>query len=1339
MKIKDLVLLPLFLLTACSQAQQEPTDYGIVISNEISNQRVNSFVEDRFGQIWIGTFRGLNLFTGEEYIQYFKNGITGMPNNEVYASLCDSRGRLWWTTTGGICYYKDDGTFVVPENGQTSLARQVIESPDGRIFFSDRRSILEYAPEKDAIAEVAVYDPAQNTSATIFFDSEGDLLLMTSAWVRYYDSHSWELKKQLDLPHPAFAKFPYKENRLWCSGSDGIFIFDMSSGKMEPGPRALRDNELLNNRFTYAFQYDEQTTLFASPNGKILVYDESDGRVYTPDMPHQIFSALDGGQNCMIKDRAGNVWYTSGYKGYSILYAEPSDNNYTDLSNAFSGKTTINITADRQENIWVATYGEGLFLCSRGNAPQQVTLHDQAGQKLPNTGKIMQLGLDNEDRIWLSTSACVYCLEKVRIKDGERLVKKWQFPYRAILSIVDDGRGNVWLGGFSPFVYCVDKSTGEGTQIRIAPNSYTLTPTIVSTNEGIIAGTLPYGIHLIDPDTKTVHPYIDLNQLQEAFEEDIYTPTCLYSDSRGLLWIGTDSNGLICYNPSRNQIRHIDGAPCENISAIIEDKDGYLWVSTQFGIGRYDQYNDSFTNYFYEDGIGGNQFMDRSVAELPDGSLAFGGAHGITVINPENTLQKREIPLVFEYLRIHNDVVYPGKDSPMASILPSCPKITIGHRQNGFSIAFAALNYSKGEKIRYSYKLEGHDNYWVDAGRAHEASFSNLRPGKYVFKVRIDGNRVAEKEISLNLIVKPNPWLGPWALLFYTLLLSAAVISFVRIFRNARAQQAAALKAKQEKEQEQRINQMNLNFFSNISHEFRTPLTLIAGPVSLLEGSKNLSEKDKNLLETIKKNASRMLNLVDQTLDIGRLDGESLPLKVAPRDAVPILKEQVDLFQVRAETKHISLDTFCPVNSLPILLDDDKFGKILGNLLSNACKFTPEGGKILVSMDIITRKEAQSAFPLKGNDTSQEWVRVTVADTGPGIPPEFSEKIFDRYYQVENHSDGHYNYGTGIGLFYTKALITLHHGYIKSVNMEGVSGAVLSFVLPRDESAYAQEERVYDLPYTEESAPQLVSNPKTEPSASQKNKTLLIVDDDLEVSKYLKDILSDEYNIVSRFDADSALAYLADAEPDLVISDVVMPGKDGYSLCREIKSNPDLSHLPVILVTAKTTVEDQIQGLETGADAYVPKPFDPYYLKSLIRSTLANRDRIRSLVQSSVNTETIATESLSSYDKEFLDRLYKLMDTELANITIDSDEMARKLYISRSKLFYKVKGLTGQTPLEFFKQYKLNRALELLKTGQYSITDISFMTGFSSPSKFSTQFKKRYGVSPSNYLDKKPD
>ena len=492
------------------------------------------------------------------------------------------------------------------------------------------------------------------------------------------------------------------------------------------------------------------------------------------------------------------------------------------------------------------------------------------------------------------------------------------------------------------------------------------------------------------------------------------------------------------------RLEPLEGTACTDISSIEEDREGNLWIGTQHGLSKLDVQTGRFTNYFTDDGIGGNQFYDRASCRLHDGTLALGGTHGLTFFDPVAATPKRDVPLLFENLKVHNRLMRPDNaDACIDRHLSYRPDIHLAHDQNGFSISFAALDYNEFERVHYYYRLEGFDHYWIDARHNREAYYANLPSGTYTFRVRATGNAPdsIQAESAIRVIVRPAPWDTWWAWLLY--LLAAATLAglFIRNLRRIRAEKAAIRRAEQEKEQEQRVNRMNMSFFANISHEFRTPLTMIAGPVRQLCDAPDITGENKSLLLIVWRSVERMLRLVNQMMDFNKLENDALKLKVHPADIIGILRRMTDVFRVNAQDKGINLTATGLEDSCTLWLDEDKAEKIFTNLMGNALKFTPTGGSIRMAFDVVTREEAARLFPLTADDRDTQWAKVSVSNTGPGIPPAQREKIFERYYQVTTpDGTGQYNRGTGIGLYYARNLVRLHHGYILNTDPDEGTG-----------------------------------------------------------------------------------------------------------------------------------------------------------------------------------------------------------------------------------------------------------------------------------------------------------
>lgn len=1339
--------------TSCRQVesaqQPEMTISNPLVTNNISNQQVNAFAEDAQGHIWIGTFRGLNKYNVHEFHQYFcTDDSLDLPDNQIKDMLCDSKGRLWISTVNGVCRYTDKDNFKhIPSDMTQKNGKQLLEGTDGRIFLNYTSHLSVYNPTTEEMnCVIPQLDPQGTMIVKCFIDAEAQLWVVTPRTLRCYDYYSMQLKDSVAINKNSRYFYLHKDGKIWLTGSRTLLLFDTHTHQFTDLPPALAQHSVLREaEITYIHPYGNNSLLLNTSRHGMFCYNYANNTIAHQGDEDFPFEVPDFQISCMFTDSQNNLWIGSTDQGYTVCYHyKERFNNDNYIRSYFNNKSVVSASAEKNGILWITTLSNGVYRYDLNNkkvvAIDMEKIFPESRQKAV---RVNQIFVDNDNNLWMTVTnskvlKCQYNNNDLHI------INEYDIKYP--MSITQDYNGSIWIGTASPYVYKIapeEKVFREIKAFDISTGSnFTFIPGLLAMKDGnLLVAAFDKPMQLINTQTEAVKELLLIKEDYKAcIKRSVIIPTALYEDMQGDIWIGTVSNGLLRYSPYNGKIQPMPGTACTDISGIEEDTQGNLWVSTLYGLSRYDRTTNRFTNYYEADGIGGNQFYDRASCRLSDGTLVFGGTHGLTLFNPIDVQIRRNIPLLFENLKVHNKLIHPGNEECINKHLSYNPDIKLNYNQNGFSISFVALDYSEHERVHYYYMLEGFDRYWIDANNNREAYYANLPAGCYTFKVRIMDNdrNIVEAENSITVTVEPAPWRTWWAYILYLLLAAGVVFLFLRALHRIRLEKEQARRAEQEKEQEQRVNKMNMSFFANVSHEFRTPLTMISGPVTQLCESPEIDGNDKKLLHIVQQSVNRMLRLVNQLMDFNKLENDTLKLKVKRTDVVTELKRIMEIFNVNAQSKDISLITTGIEDSFLMWLDADKIDKITTNLLSNALKFTPRGGKIEVNIDVITGEEARQAFRIPQEHAFAQYIKLEVADTGIGIPEEQTERIFERYYQLNNQSVGSYNWGTGIGLYYARSLARLHHGLLKAGNRTDGQGAVFTLILPTSDEAYSPEERDNEQQEQDKAYP-LQTEPTTDASTHDEEeeddtlKKILVVDDDTEVAHYLKVLLSPTYRVICRFNAEDAFKAVSEEAPDLVLSDVVMPGTDGYTLCRKIKEDLQLCHTPVILVTAKANMEDQVEGLNTGADAYVTKPFDPTYLQALIQSQLKNREKVRALLGRNTQTDAIANDVLSPQDNAFMTELYSLMENELSNPELDISHMTELLKISRTKFYYKVKGLTGENPSSFFKTYKLNRAAELIKEGKYSISEIADMTGFSTHSYFSKAFKKQFGIAPSEY------
>jgi len=1352
MKLPSL-LLSILLLWGAFSCHNRPLpvvdEEALKVTDRLSNLRVNSIVEDEHGQIWMGTFRGLNKYTpSSDFHQYFCTDDTlGLPDNQISTLLSTSKGQLWVATVNGPAIRTPDGHFrrlEVPD-GNRSIG-WMAETRSGTVLLTNGSVLFRYEEETGTLRPVIRDLNLLNSQAAL--DRQDRLWTVSDNGMslKIYRTDDFSLAAALPTRHQVYHLCAVGDNQMWMSGMGALSIADVRSLEWQPVPEAVsRTPGLAKGDIDIIFAADGGATVLLNVIGKgMYCYYPGAGRVVAEQDPGFPFEVPDAEILTLFQDSRSNLWFGTTDQGFAVSYHYKDQfNSNRFLTSFFERKTVTSLCLDPKGMLWISTQRDGLYLYDRaGGTITPVAVDYLIQDKEVGYIRCNKVFVDTEGDYWLMFSA-KYRTLRCRW-DGKRFQVLDSVYSLSPMSIAQDDRGRIWIGSMGNELLVYDKATRQTKTVRACEDWTFITDILPSEPGRMLVGAFNQPMLVLNTYADEVKT-LPLSPEAEAacIRRSVRIPNQLFKDSAGDVWMGTVANGLLRHSYETGITAAVPGVSCLDICAIQEDRQGNVWVSTMYGLNKYDRTIDSFINYFREDGIGGDQFSDRASCIYPDGTLVFGGTHGITWFNPLDVSQRRSVPLVFQDLKIHNQLVSPGPESPMDKELEYQPDIVIRNRQNGFAISFAALDYSGFEKVRYAYMLEGLDDDWVRLGTRHDVYFANMPAGQYKLHIRIaDGSHsVVETDSFLNIKVLP-PWYATWWAWLMWICIAGFLIgmgyTFWKHIQKVRKQAAHRIwevrrerqRAEEAEAAEKKLNKIQMNYFSNVAHEFRTPLTMIAGPVSQLAASENIKGQDRQLVGIIQRSSTWMLSLVNQLLDFNRIGNKKLQMKVAKTDIVESLRSIVDLFRFNAEAKNIDFTTYGLEDSFTMWADMDKVQKIVMNLLSNALKFTPPGGKVSLSFDVIPRDDAAELFPLTEADTDGQYACISVTDSGIGIPEDELEKVFERFYQASSRQE---TMGSGIGLFYARALTGFHHGHIRAWNREE-GGAKFSFILPVSASSYTEDERTTEQPQLQ--IPVMMDTQHTAPEENAKKKHIAVVDDDIDIANYLKMLLKPQYKVSVYFDAASALKGMQEEEgsPDLVISDVVMPGMSGYQLCEAIKGNLQLSHIPVVLVTAKVAVENQVQGLDKGADAYVTKPFQPAYLLALVKSLLENREKLHRQLGSVTTTEDIAPEALSPRDAAFMKELYALMEKELANADLDITRMTEMMKISRTKFYYKVKGLTGENPSVFFKRYKLNRAADLLKEGKFNMSEIAYMTGFNTLSHFSTSFKKQFGVPPSDYM-----
>ncbi len=1396
-----LCLFILFLLTEFNYSQQIIFKH-LTVEDGLSNNKVNTVIQDETGFIWFGTDDGLNRYDGYNF-KVFRNDPSdsnSLSSNSIWALFKDHSGYIWIGTKDGILNQYDPNQEIFIKwklktnvKGGNGIAN-IFEDSKKNIWIATRRSgVYKLNPETKEILywnkdTSNISSLSHHSVRTIAEDNSGNILIGT-----YFGLNKFNPEE----PGKGFEKFFYESDNN-NSLSDNQ-IYNLSKSSTYPNifwigtPKGLTQYNSKNNSFKKIKIPNPDKLQFGSgastvieeivDNEKILWIDTYGGFirmninsgnwhrfVHDENNPHSIISNQI---NKIIKDKSGVIWIATE-NGVSFFPSKLSKFNsvftkyYHNFLEVFKDKKNLRaITQSNDGNIWFG-FDDGIKKLSYKKPSQPSYKYT----KVKNLN-IWSLSTDTNDNLWIGTFG--QGLKQFDPTSGK--IKNWllKFPKRGtttvlfIKSLLKDSKDNIWVGYWGSGVGRINPTTGNyNLWITETDNPKSITNsdiwTIAEDRFGRLwFGTQGGGLNLFeDKNDGIFHHWLQFEKdLSNLSSNNIYS-ICESkkftgpNNSEVILWVGT-SNGLnkfVVKNKNGNSNLYDidvtnksytinDGLPDNSVNSILEDDDGNLWLGTGSGISFFNVSQKTFTNFSKEDGINGTVMNPEAALRLDD-LLLFGSTKGLTIFDPKKIkLSNFQPEVVITDFQIFNKSVIAGKNSPLKKNISHNDKIILSHDQNVFSFEFASLDYNSPQSIQYAYMMVGFDKDWIKSGTRRFVTYTNLNPGKYVFKVKAtnaDGvwsNKIA----SLNISINPPWWKTLWAYGFYICLIVIGLL-LIRRFEMNRAKLRNELKLRElEVKKKSELEELKSRFFANLSHEFRTPLMLIKGPLELLKKEKGNGNFSENI-QIIERNSDQLKELIDQLLELSQLEKAAISLKTKQGDLVEILKGILSSFESILLQKNIALNFSSDLDSIIIWIDRDKFEKIINNLISNAIKFTPQEGKIKISINT----ELPSFSPLVKGELKESSIQIKIADSGVGIPKDKLDKIFNRFFQVDDSTQRSFG-GSGIGLALVKEFIDLHKWKI-SVNSNAELGTEFTIEIPQRDDYLNETEKIESksvhIPFNQnlisdnswQNIHSKINIEKQNGFISSNNKpSILIVDDSEDVRKYLSSLLKDEYLIFEAQNGMDGINSAAEIIPDLIISDVMMPSMDGLEFCRRIKSDWQTSDIPVILLTAKVSSESKIEGLEIGADDYLTKPFVSKELFTRIKNLLEQRKRLRD--KYSKNLEPLfEREKLTTADDDFINKALDLIEKNLDKTNFNTEQLSKELFVSRTQLHRKILAITGQAPGEFIRIFKLKHAAKLLIEKRFSVTQIAYEIGFSSPAQFTRAFTKQFNCLPSEFSTK---
>ncbi len=1394
--IHFLLLLVLSLSASFTSAQEQYMFKHLVTKDGLSHSQVNYIFKDSSGFMWFATGGGLNRYDGYQYKIYrcAENDTLSIIDNYINRVQEDADGNLWVDTAVGYVLY-DSQTERFVRNLAPLMQERNVEGIPTVMYVDKLKNCWFYVPGKGA------YYWQRDTNRTTFCPQEKDGL--SKGWVtdiKEVDTHGLFLfddgriefveketgrvvrrdtyiSARSSVRSGKYSAFVDKDNDLWVysKSAAGVWMYNSRKGEWKradnsPGSMPYR---LTSNVVQDIAQDATGKIWLATDHGGInIIRKENESMIVLQNNVNDERTIANNSVNCLCCDDVNTIWvgtYKKGISYYNETMYKFGVDHLTALRTQknFDGDITF-LEVGKDGQLWMGTNGSGLIRMNHNTGEKQLYEHRPGDPSSLSSNVIVSLCAARDGRLWVGTY-----LGGMNCFDGKRFVHYRHEPGKAnsladdnVWSIVEDEKGMIWIGTLGNGLQRLNPATGEFTTYFDELSSPYVSSLCFGKDSNLYIGTA-VGLVIYDPRTGTFQKIRgNVKGTQPFSNQNIHQ---VYEDSRGLLWIAT-RNGLNVFDRRNDRItilRKSDGLADNIVYAVIEDTNKNMWITTPNGITNIVVNTDPKNgNYYYTcynydelDGLQDREFNIRSIVRTYRGEILMGGIRGYNILRPDAIRYNHILPkVVFTGLSLFNEDVQIGKEYGgnciLSTALSLTRKIELEYRQNVFSIAFSGMNYILPEKTRYAYMLEGFSTDWLFVdGSTHQVTYTNLAPGTYTLKVKAANSDGYwnEEATTLTLVIRPPFWRSAWAYMLYGLMLAGLLLyARTQILRREREKfklQQVELEAARMHE----LDDMKLRFFTNVSHEFRTPLTLILTPMEYLISHTD-SEENKQKLVLVRRNALRLLNLVNQLLDFRKGDVSRHRLTPTSGDIVAFLQGVCQSFLELSEKKNIHLRFVSAEQKCLMIFDEDKLGRILINLLSNAFKFTPSGGQVEV------RLCCRPATP--GNSGR---IDIQVADSGVGVPDEDKLRVFERFYQGQQHSS-ELQRGSGVGLHLVNEFVTLHGGEIHVEDNPGggsvfvctlsgltvekgemqarttseteigkesekESGKVTGNAIGTEFGSETDSDgRVYCWEPEEES--EVSELPDSEPSGNLP--LILIVEDNDDFRSFLSDSLQGMYRICEAANGKEAWNMIPGLQPDIIISDVMMPEMDGCELCRLVKNDIRTSHIPLILLTARTAEEQKIEGLSEGADDYITKPFNFEILLLRIRKLIEAGVKKREQFQQQIDPKPSEI-TITSLDEKLIAKAIRYVEDNIGRSELSVEEMSRELGMSRVHLYKKLLTITGKSPIEFIRVIRLKRAAQLLRESQMNVSEIAYEVGFNNPKYFSKYFKEEFGKLPSEY------
>lgn len=1322
-------VLACFFITIFCQAQSVEEHYyfkNLSIRNGLSQNTVNAILQDRKGFMWLGTKDGLNRYDGLSFRKFKHDAANprSIGNSFITSLYEDFNGNIWVGTDAGVyIYYPEKEAFE--EFDCQSLEKTRIErsvsmiagDKQGRVWIAvEAQGMFCYDARQKLLRNYPLSEISSNIKC-FTFDSGGTL------WLGFYGDGLYYSKDNLATVHPygspedgkrefeggvitkivqgnynclyigsvkegvselnltsgqvrnllaidesgesIFCRdlLPYSDNELWIGTESGIYIYNLRTAQFIHLRASLYDSYSLSDNAIYALYKDREEGLWIGSYFGGVDYYPRQYTYFAKYYPKNIANSLHGKrvrEFCRADD--GTLWIGTEDGGLNHFNPKTKEFHFFEPS---AGFTNIHGLCMDGSHLWVGTFSKGLRVIDTRTGVVLRTYTEGHTPHSLNDNSIFSICRTSAGEIYLGTLFGL--LRYNRTQDNFDRIPELNGKF--VYDIKEDSYGNFWLATYANGAYCYDVS------VRRWKN------------------------YVFDAEDEKSLPY---DKVLSVFE-----------DSYRQIWLTTQGGGFCLFHPDTETFTRYglkDGLPNDVVYQIVEDDDRFLWLTTNNGLVRFDPKTMEMKVFSTANGLPTNQFNYRSGFKDEAGNIYLGSINGFVAFDPRTFAENRQVPAVAitDFLLFNKEVPVGETDSPLKSSITFSDKVVLTADQNSFSFRIAALSYQAPRMNKLMYKLEGFDEGWLTIGESPLVTYSNLGYGDYVFKVKASNSDGVwnEQETSLHLSILPPFYLSGWAYCFYVLFFMGCLVCVIFYFkrRNYRKQHRQMEMLEQEKERE--VYHAKIDFFTNVAHEIRTPLTLIKGPLENIILKKEVDSETKEDLYIMKQNTERLLNLTNQLLDFRKTETRGFRLNFTECDVVAVLRETYLRFTSLAKQKGLDFILELPQECFMADVNQEALTKIISNLLNNGVKYA-------------------STYLRISLETDEKVFHIRTFNDGEMIPDTMKEEIFKPFVRLDKEDE--VTTGTGIGLALSRSLAELHQGSLMMEKGEEVNCFCLTLPVNQDSTITLSAENVSQV---EENS---CGWEQEETDTKEKKPMILVVEDNPDMLAFIRKQLTTEYSVLTAMNGIEALAVLDNHYVNLVVSDVMMPQMDGFELCKTIKSDLSYSHIPVVLLTAKTNIQSKIEGLELGADAYIEKPFSVEYLLANISSLIHNREKLRQTFAKSpfVAANTMA---LTKADEEFIWKLNDIIQANLHNPEFSMEDMADALKMSRSSFYRKIKGVLDLSPNEYLRLERLKQAAQLLKEGKSRVNEICYTVGFNSPSYFSKCFLKQFGVLPKDFI-----